>query len=244
MQYQDLDILCEDGPVIAVNKPPGLISQGAPVGVPSLVGLVKEYLKAKYDKPGDVYLGIPHRIDRPVSGVVVFSRNSKCAARLAEQFAERQVKKTYLAVLQRPPTDNQGTLTDWLYRIPNEPRVIVCGPDQPDSRQAVLHYRVVARHQGRALVEIDLGTGRMHQIRIQFGSRGTPIVGDLQYGATVPFPGFRLEDPRDSPIALHAAQLTIQHPIRYEPLEIRAPVPRPWREFGFPAVNSGSEIRQ
>ncbi len=236
MHHRDLDILCEDGPVIAVNKPPGLISQGAPVGTPSLVGLVKEYLKHKYNKLGDVYLGIPHRIDRPVSGVVVFSRNSKCAARLAEQFAERTVKKTYLAVLQKPPEAAHGTLTDWLYRIPNEPKVIVCGADHPEAKQAILHYRVVAKHQGRTIVEIDLGTGRMHQIRIQFGSRGTPIIGDMQYGATAAFPGYRLEDPRDSPIALHAARLTIQHPVRYDPLPITAPIPRSWREFGFGEV--------
>jgi 23S rRNA pseudouridine1911/1915/1917 synthase len=184
-----LDILCEDGPVIAVNKPPGVISQGAPVGTPSLVSMVKDYLKEKYNKPGDVYLGVPHRIDRPVSGVVVFSRNSKCAARLAEQFAKREVRKTYVAVLESPPPEDAGTLRDWLYRIPNEPKVIVCSPDRADAKEAVLHYKVLKRVRGRALVEIDLGTGRMHQIRIQFGSRGWPIVGDDQYGAKVPFPG-------------------------------------------------------
>lgn len=229
-----LDILCEDGPVIAVNKPPGVISQGAPIGTPSLVSMVKDYLKEKYNKPGDVYLGVPHRIDRPVSGVVVFSRNSKCAARLAEQFAKREVQKTYVAVLESPPPEDSGTLRDWLYRIPNEPKVIVCSPDRADAKEAILHYKVLKRVRGRALVEIDLGTGRMHQIRIQFGSRGWPIVGDDQYGAKVPFPGHRLSG--ESPIALHAARLTILHPIRYEPLPILAPVPKSWSEFGFGKV--------
>ncbi len=236
MTFRDLEVICEDGPVIAVNKPPGLISQGAPIGTPCLIGLVKDYLKHKYDKPGEVYLGVPHRIDRPVSGVVVFSRNSKCAARLAEQFAERVVKKTYLAVLERPPNEEAGTLTDWLYRIPNEPKVIVCGPDHEDAKQAILHYKVLQRAKGRALVEIDLGTGRMHQIRIQLGSRGWPIIGDDQYGSTVLFPGISRETQRESPIALHAARLIIQHPVRYEPLPILAPVPRTWNEFAFGQV--------
>ena len=236
MTFRDLEVICEDGPVIAVNKPPGLISQGAPAGVPSLIGLVKDYLKDKYNKPGEVYLGVPHRIDRPVSGVVVFSRNSKCAARLAEQFAKREVRKTYMAVLECPPTEESGTLNDWLYRIPNEPRVIVCGADHPDAKQAVLHYKILKRAKGKALVEIDLGTGRMHQIRIQFGSRGWPIIGDDQYGATASFPGSHRDVTRESPIALHAARLIIQHPVRYEPLPILAPIPRTWNEFGFGVV--------
>lgn len=236
MTFRDLDVLCEDGPVIAVNKPPGLISQGAPVGTPSLVSLVKDYLKQKYNKSGEVYLGVPHRIDRPVSGVVVFSRNSKCAARLAEQFASREVQKTYLAVLERPPAEDAGTLTDWLYRIPDQPQVIVCSPDRQDAKQAVLHYRVLRKHRGRALVEIDLGTGRMHQIRIQFGSRGCPILGDDQYGSTTTFPGYRRDSTREAPIALHAARLVIKHPIRYDELPIVAPTPRNWTELGFGAV--------
>ncbi len=207
-----LDILCEDGPVIAVNKPPGVISQGAPIGTPSLVSMVKDYLKEKYNKPGDVYLGVPHRIDRPVSGVVVFSRNSKCAARLAEQFAKREVRKTYVAVLESPPPEDAGTLRDWLYRIPNEPKVIVCSPDRVDAKEAVLHYKVLKRVRGRALVEIDLGTGRMHQIRIQFGSRGWPIVGmtsterrshsrDTAWGRITDRPARRpADDPAPNPV--------------------------------------------
>ena len=227
------EVLCEDGPVIAVNKPAGVIAQGAPHGVPCLVELVKEYLREKYQKPGNVYLGVPHRLDRPVSGVVVFSRNSKCAARLAEQFAKREVSKVYVAVLEKAPADDKGTLVDWLYRIPDESRVELSTADHPGAKAANLSYRVLDRRRGRALVEIDLGTGRMHQIRIQFGSRGWPILGDVQYGAKAPFPGYREAEPRETPIALHAAKLTIQHPIRYEPLTIRAPLPPAWRELGF-----------
>lgn len=227
------EILCEDGPVIAVNKPPGLVSQAGPAGIPSIVNDVKAYLAKKYDKPGEVYLGVPHRLDRPVSGVLVFSRNSKCAARLAEQFAKRQVRKVYRAVVERAPEPDSGDLVDWLYRIPNEPRVVIATPATPDAREARLAYRTIARSKGRALIEVDLGTGRMHQIRIQLGSRGWPIVGDAQYGATSQFPGSRQGLDYETPIALHAYQLTILHPIRYEPLTITAPLPRTWDVFGF-----------
>jgi 23S rRNA pseudouridine1911/1915/1917 synthase len=232
-----LDVLCEDGPVIAVNKPPGIIVQGAPKGVESLADLVRQYLKHKYDKPGNVYLGVPHRIDRPVSGVVVFSRNSKCAARLSEQFAQRKVNKVYRALLEAPPAPEAGTLTDWIYRIPDVSRVEISTEANPDAKHAVLHYRTLWKGKGRALVEIELETGRMHQIRIQFGSRGWPIVGDVQYGARAPWTpalAFRRGDPddaRSNPIALHAWRLTILHPVRYDELPITAPMPKSWKEL-------------
>lgn len=236
-----LDIICEDGPVIAVNKPSGILVQGAPRGVPTLADLVRDYLRVKYNKPGNVYLGIPHRLDRPVSGAVVFSRNSKCAARLSEQFAQRQVRKLYHAVLTRPMEQGEGTLVDWLARIPDRSQVRVTRESDPDARQAVLHYRTLCLARGRALVEIELETGRMHQIRIQFGSRGCPIVGDVQYGARdtwIPHrsAGFRALDGSDTtPIALHARQLTLLHPIRYDELTIVADPPEAWQQFGMPA---------
>lgn len=233
MTADELEILCEDGPVIAVNKPAGLISQGAPKGVPGVVDLVKQYLKQKYNKPGRVYLGIPHRLDRPVSGVMVFSRNSKCAPRLAEQFANRGVRKIYWACLERPPERETGTLTDRIYRIPDEPRVKVVPAGTPDAKEATLDYRVLDRSKGRTLVEVELKTGRMHQIRIQFASRGCPIVGDLQYGATSPFAGATSLDQEHGAIALHARSLTLQHPIRYDELTITAPLPAMWSELGF-----------
>lgn len=228
-----LDVLCEDGPVIAVNKPSGIITQGAPHGVDSLVALVKQYLKTKYEKPGNVYLGVPHRLDRPVSGVVLFSRNSKCAARLSDQFARRQVKKVYLAVLERPPTPRAGALEDWLYRIPDQSRVEISTEDHPDAKRARLTYRTLATANGKALVEVALETGRMHQIRIQFGSRGCPILGDDQYGARHHLPGGPVGNARIKPIALHARQLTILHPIRYDELTITAPVPKYWEPLGL-----------
>jgi len=228
-----VDVICEDGPVIAVNKPAGLITQGAPRGVDSLVDLVKAYLKRKYDKPGNVYLGVPHRLDRPVSGVVVFSRNSKCAARLAEQFAKRQVKKVYWACLERPPKPAQGKLEDWIYRIPDHSKVEIASPNREGAKPAHLTYRTLATSRGKALVEIELGTGRMHQIRIQFGSRGCPVLGDMEYGGRQPFEGAATIDDRFRPIALHARSLTILHPIRYDPLEIVAPLPTGWDRLEF-----------
>lgn len=232
MDAGELEILLEDGPLLAINKPPGIITQGAPRGVEGLVELAKRYLKEKYDKAGNVYLGIPHRLDRPVSGVVVFSRNSKCAARLAEQFAERQVRKIYWACLERPPAEAAETLIDWIYRIPDQPRVEIATAETPGARRAELSYRVLSTRRGRALVEVELQTGRMHQIRIQFASRGAPIVGDLQYGARTTFAGASSGD-RDGAIALHARSLTLLHPVRYEPVTITAAPPAAWRELGF-----------
>lgn len=138
-----IDILCEDGPVLAVNKPPGLLTLGAKPGVPTLERQVKEYLKEKYGKPGNVYLGIPHRLDRPVSGVVVFARNSKAAARLAEQFRERQVRKIYWALVEGVPDPPEGELIDWLLKTPDQARVEVVSPDTPGAREAKLRYRIL-----------------------------------------------------------------------------------------------------
>ena len=232
MDRPEFDVICEDGPVIAVNKAAGVITQGAPKGVAGLVELVKDYLRVKYDKPGNVYLGVPHRLDRCVSGVVVFSRNSKCAARLAEQFAQRKVKKRYLAVLERPPDPANGTLEDYIYRIPDHSRVEISNKSNPEAKFARLHYRTLETSKGLALIEVELETGRMHQIRIQFGSRGCPIVGDDQYGSRRDFPGAAALDRREAPIALHARQLTILHPVRYDELPITASIPLNWRKLG------------
>jgi len=226
----DLEILLEDGPLIAVNKPPGMISQGAPKDAWGLVDEVKQYLKQKYDKPGNVYLGVPHRLDRPVSGVMVFSRNSKCAARLSEQFANRQVEKTYWACVEVPPDPSEGRLVDWILRIENEPRVAIVDADTPAAKQAALTYKTLDVRNGRCLVEVSLETGRMHQIRVQLASRGWPIVGDVQYGATTLLAG-RSSRERDGAIALHARCLRLLHPIRYDPIEIVAPVPGIWSEL-------------
>lgn len=232
-----LEILCDDGPLLAVNKPAGLPTQ-APAAFPSLEANVKQWLKERFDKQGNVYLGIPHRLDRPVSGVVVFGRNSKVAARLSEQFQEREVRKTYWAILESPLPEPEGTLRDWLRKIPDMAQGEVVPEGHAEGREAVLRYRTlrpalqpvafVGRWPDRAtLVEIELLTGRMHQIRLQFASRGCPIVGDARYGATsgsVNPAGTR----SDERIWLHARELVLKHPIRYDALTITAPVPAGW----------------
>jgi len=222
-------ILLEDGPLLAVNKPAGLLTQGVPAGIPTLEAWVKAYLKEKYHKPGNVYLGIPHRLDRPVSGVVVFARNSKTAARLAEQFRDRLVRKWYLCVTAGVPAPSRGWLVDWLLKDAEQAHVLVVPEQLRGSRKAELRYEVLATRDELALVRVELLTGRMHQIRVQFAARGWPIVGDTQYGA----PADASASPRDTPIALHAERLDLQHPVRYDWVSIRAPVPTRWREFGF-----------
>ncbi len=228
-----LDVLCEDGPLIAVNKPAGLLTQGVPQGHPTLERCVKEFLRQKYDKPGNVYLGIPHRLDRPVSGVMVFARNSKAAARLAEQFRDRSVSKCYVAVTETVPSPREGRLVDWLLKDAVAAHVSVVAPGTCGAKEAVLEYKILAERDGRALVEIELHTGRMHQIRVQLGSRGWPIVGDRQYGANLSDDEIYEYDPLSSPIALHARRLSLFHPIRYDRMELKAPFPETWNQYGF-----------
>ena len=226
-----LQILLEDGPVLAVNKPAGLLTQGVPRGIPTLESQVKEYLKDRFKKPGNVYLGIPHRLDRPVSGVVLFSRNSKAAKRLAEQFQLRQVRKMYWGVVESAPDPPEGTLTDWLLKLPDEARAEVVPQGTPSARECTLGYRTVARSSGLALLEIEPRTGRMHQIRVQLASRGWFLVGDFLYGATRSLLSERSADFRAEPIALHARSLTFLHPIRYQPMTVTAPVPATWQSL-------------
>jgi 23S rRNA pseudouridine1911/1915/1917 synthase len=227
---EPLTILLEDNHCLAVAKPAPLLTQGPP-GVPSLEALAKAYLKERYHKKGNVYLGIPHRLDRPVSGVVLFARNTKAAQRLAEQFQGRQVRKVYWALVERsaagdlPP--EAGTWEDWLRKVPDEARSERAAPDAPGVRLAVLHFRRLRERAEDALLEIEPQTGRMHQIRIQASVRGWPVRGDVLYGARLAF-GPPAELSRDRVIALHARSLTFLHPIRYEPLTVTAPLPGTW----------------
>lgn len=227
----ELDILFEDNHSVAVNKPAPLLTQ-APPGVPSLEALVKAYLKERYHKPGNVYLGIPHRLDRPVSGVVVFARNTKAAQRLAEQFQKRQVTKIYWGAVEGEPQPAEGTWEDWLRKLPEEARTERAGPESEGARRAVLRYRCLRPCAGGTLVEFRPETGRMHQIRAQTAWRGWPLRGDALYGSQLPF-GPPAELPRDRIIALHARSLTVLHPLRYEPLTLTAPPPAAWHELGL-----------
>jgi 23S rRNA pseudouridine1911/1915/1917 synthase len=229
-----LQILFEDNHCLAVAKPAPLLTQGVPPGIPTLEAMVKAYLKERYHKPGNVYLGIPHRLDRPVSGVVVFARNTKAARRLAEQFQNRQVRKVYWAVVE-PSLDgelppSEGVWEDWLLKVKEQARSERVTADTPRARQAVLRYRRLCTNEGGALLEIEPETGRMHQIRVQAASRGWPVRGDMLYGSRLPF-GPPAELTRDRIIALHARSLTFLHPIRYEPLTVTAPLPDTWNEW-------------
>jgi 23S rRNA pseudouridine1911/1915/1917 synthase len=228
-----LDILFEDNHCIAVAKPAPLLTQGVPPGIPTLEALVKAYLKDKYHKAGHVYLGIPHRLDRPVSGVVLFARNTKAARRLAEQFHNRQVTKTYWAALEGCVEPDEGTWEDWLLKVKEEARTERAEPDTPGARHAVLSYRVLSRTAEVTLVEFRPETGRMHQLRVQATLRGWPVRGDVLYGARQSF-GPPAEQPRDRIIALHGRSLTFLHPIRYEPITVVAPLPAEWHELRLP----------
>jgi 23S rRNA pseudouridine1911/1915/1917 synthase len=232
----NLTVLYEDNHCLVVAKPAGLLTQGVPTGIPTLEAMVKAYLKEKYHKVGNVYLGIPHRLDRPVSGVVLFARSSKAAARLAEQFRDRKVEKVYWALLERSATGEMppeaGIWEDWLLKVAEEARSERVNADTPGARLARLRFRRLAQKADAALVEIEPETGRMHQIRVQASQRGWPVVGDVQYGARQSF-GPPTELPRDRIIALHARALTFLHPIRYEPVVVKAPLPETWGSWGL-----------
>ncbi|MDB5387007.1 MAG: truC [Planctomycetaceae bacterium] len=234
-------ILSEDGPVLAINKPSGLLTLGAAPRIPTLEREIKAYLKQKYGKPGNVYLGVVHRLDRPVSGVILFTRNSKAAGRLAEQFRERQIEKIYWGITDREPEQQSGTLIDWLLKVPDKAEVEVVPPETPGARQAVLHYRVVGQTPLGSLLEIQLETGRMHQIRVQLASRGWPIRGDIQYGSTQYLADPPPEELTANPIALHARQISFLHPVRYDSVTIAAPVPANWGDLGLSTEEIASD---
>jgi 23S rRNA pseudouridine1911/1915/1917 synthase len=226
-----MQVLLEDNHCLAVVKPAGLPTQ-APAGYPSLEAEAKAYLKEKYHKPGNVYLGVPHRLDRPVSGVVLFARNSKAAERLAEQFRERTVTKTYWGIVAGSLEPGDGEWIDWLAKVVDEARAEITTANAPGSKEAVLRYRVRQTLADATFVEFTPVTGRMHQIRIQAASRGHPILGDALYGSTRPF-GPEAASPRERIIALHARNLAFQHPLRYEPVSLTAPLPEQWSDSGI-----------
>jgi 23S rRNA pseudouridine1911/1915/1917 synthase len=235
-----LEVLFEDNHCLAVAKPAPLLTQGVPFAgpngpIPSLEAQAKAYLKERYHKAGNVYLGIPHRLDRPVSGVVLFARNTKAARRLAEQFQNRQVEKIYWAAVEGEVRPEAGVWEDWLRKLPEEARSECVAADTPGARHARLRFRCLAAGGGGTMLELRPETGRMHQIRVQAAARGWPVQGDLLYGARLPF-GPPAETPRDRVVALHARSLTFLHPIRYEPVTVVAPLPDYWGELGVPPV--------
>lgn len=223
-----IDILFEDNHCLAINKPAGLLSQGDSTGDPSLLDLARDYLRVTYAKPGNVYVGLVHRLDRPTSGVVLLARTSKGAARLSEQFRDGSVEKTYLAVVEGDWPDDLGEWEDWLLKDEATNVVSTVPPGRPGAQRARVAYRVVDRRAGRITLELRPTTGRGHQLRVQLASRGLPIVGDRKYGAVSKLTAL---DGRPR-IALHARELRFKHPTRPDFLAIEASLPADWPGAG------------
>jgi 23S rRNA pseudouridine1911/1915/1917 synthase len=225
MDAAALDVLYEDNHCLAIAKPAGVPSTHFDGGDETLDRTAKAYLKSKYQKPGNVFLGVVHRLDKPTTGVLLFARTSKAAARLAEQFREGAVEKVYWAVIEGDLPQPAGTLEDWLRKAPTvgdagHSRVEVVAPDAAGAKRALVHYHRIAGHDGLTLLELRPQTGRTHQLRVQLSHRRHPVVGDFKYGSETPFA---------AGIALHARRLTFLHPTRNEPISITAELPRTWR---------------
>ncbi|SCQ21897.1 tRNA pseudouridine synthase C [Tannerella forsythia] len=213
-----MKVIYEDNHLIAVNKNCHELVQGDKTGDTSLADLLKTWLKEKYAKPGNVFVGVTHRLDRPVTGVVVFAKTSKALARMNELFRTGEIKKTYWAIVRNRPPEVEQELTHWLVRNEKQNKSYVCTPSQKrDARKAVLHYRLLAQSENYYLLEIDLQTGRHHQIRCQLAAIGCSIRGDLKYGAGRSNP--------DGGISLHARRVSFVHPVSKRPINIVAPVP-------------------
>lgn len=229
----EFEILAEEGPCLVVSKPPGLLTQ-APAGIDSLEDRIKRFLKVRDEKPGRVYLGVPHRLDRPASGAMVFAKHVRAARRIAEQFESRRVEKIYWALAEGHVLPQEGTWHDHLRKIPDVAQAEVVAVEHPEARAAIMHYRTLERSASWSWLEIRLETGRMHQIRVQSASRGHPLLGDALYGGEVPF-GEQYEDPRRRAIALHSRVLAFDHPMSRIPMTFVAPLPGAWKETGIEA---------
>jgi 23S rRNA pseudouridine1911/1915/1917 synthase len=215
----DLQVLYEDSHCVAVHKPAGVLVQGDRTGDPTLVQAVEAYLRQRYHKRGRVYVGVVHRLDRPVSGVVLLARTSKAAARLAAQFRAGSVRKVYVALVEVAPSESAGVLVHHLRKDAATNRTHVVAAGEPGARLARLGYRVLETHPGGTLVEVRPETGRSHQIRVQLAAAGAIIVGDLRYGSRSKL-GQR--------IALHASSLEFEHPTLGRPITVTAPLPADW----------------
>ena len=212
-----MTVVYEDNHIIVVNKTASEIVQADKTGDTPLSETVKQYLKEKYQKPGNVFLGVTHRLDRPVSGLVVFAKTSKALTRLNEMFRTSEGKKTYWAVVKNAPKDPEGELVHFLVRNEKQNKSYAYDKEVPKSKKAILDYRLIGRSENYYLLEVDLKTGRHHQIRCQLAKMGCPIKGDLKYGS-----------PRSNPdgsICLHARRIRFVHPVSKELIELEAPLP-------------------
>lgn len=215
MQFPE--IIFEDNHLLAVNKPAGLLVQGDDTGDRTLLDLAKDYLKEKYNKPGNVYIGLPHRLDRPVSGVVLLAKTSKALERLNKIFKTREVEKVYWALVENRPNEVEGRLTHYLVKNAKLNITRAYTTERSDSKFADLSYSLLREAGGKFLLEVKPVTGRPHQIRVQLASMGCSIVGDLKYGSPKPL--------KDASICLHARSLQLVHPVTKEPISIEANPP-------------------
>ena len=213
----NLQVLFEDNHIIVVNKRPGDIVQGDKTGDKPLSEVVKSYLKEKYNKPGNVYLGVVHRLDRPTSGIVLFAKTSKALPRLNKLFQEKAAQKTYWALVKNAPPKKSDTLVHFLKRNPKQNKSYAHIKEVPESKKAILEYRLLKKLDNYFLLEVDLHTGRHHQIRSQLSAIGSPIKGDLKYGFD--------RSNKDASIHLHARELKFIHPVKKEEIQIIAPPP-------------------
>jgi 23S rRNA pseudouridine1911/1915/1917 synthase len=232
MRTDGVDILYEEGPCLAICKPGGLLTQ-APPPIDSLERRLRDYLQQRDAKSGRVYLGVPHRLDRPVSGVLLFARHVRAARRLSDQFERRMVDKRYVALLEGQLEDDAGQWVDHVGKVPDRPTAEVLAADDPRARQARLRYRVLCRLPHATCIEIELDTGRYHQIRLQASARRHPVVGDFHYGAQQAF-GPAVEDERARCIALHARSISFYHPMTHQPQTVIAPLPAYWGSATLP----------
>ena len=219
-----MTVVYEDNHIIIVNKTASEIVQGDKTGDTPLSETVKQYLKEKYQKPGNVFVGVTHRLDRPVSGLVLFAKTSKALSRLNEMFKRGDVQKTYWAVVKNRPPQEEGTLSHWLLRNEKQNKSYAYDKEKPGSKHALLDYRLIAASDNYYLLEVNLKTGRHHQIRCQLSKMGCPIKGDLKYG-------FARSNP-DGSICLHACRIAFVHPVSKENITVEAPLPPSFKMFG------------
>ena len=222
-----MEVLYEDNHIIIVSKTTGEIVQGDKTGDKPLSETVKQYIKEAYAKPGDVFLGVVHRLDRPVFGLVLFARTSKALSRLNAMFADGEVKKKYWAIVKDAPAESEGTLTHWLVRNEKQNKSYAYDHEVPRSKKAILDYRVIGKSDNYYLLEVDLKTGRHHQIRCQLAKIGCPIKGDLKYGAKRSNP--------DGSISLLSRSMQFIHPVSKKEIVVEAPLPDDnlWKSFGI-----------